>query len=132
MAGQCKAKNARGEPCAAPALAEGEYCYWHSPELAAERAIARKKGGRNRRQVKSSDAEQQAVSLTSPQDALALIERAANDCLILENSLSRSRALGYLAGVALKALEIGELEERLAVLEQRLEGRCHGQQQAAG
>lgn len=57
------------------------------------------------------------VRLRSPDDVLALLERVMSDTLHLENGASRSRAIGYLAGLALKALEIGEIEERLAALE---------------
>ena len=42
---------------------------------------------------------------------------ACLDTLSLENSISRSRTLAYLAMVALKALETGELEARVAALE---------------
>ena len=42
---------------------------------------------------------------------------AVMDTLQLENSIARSRALAYLSQVALKMLEVGELEERLKALE---------------
>ena len=46
-----------------------------------------------------------------------LLEIAASDTLSLENSVARSRTLAYLAQVALKALEVGELAERIDALE---------------
>ena len=49
-----------------------------------------------------------------------VIEEAVRDTLAQPNSAQRSRALGYLAGIALKALEVGELEARLAALEGQL------------
>jgi hypothetical protein len=48
---------------------------------------------------------------------MALIERALLHEVTLENSHSRNRTIGYLALVALKALEVGEFEQRLAALE---------------
>jgi hypothetical protein len=39
------------------------------------------------------------------------------DTLSQENSLSRSRTLAYLVQMALKTLEVGNLEERLEALE---------------
>jgi hypothetical protein len=39
---------------------------------------------------------------------------------VLGNSPQRSRTLGTLLGVALRALEVGEIEARLQALEQRL------------
>jgi hypothetical protein len=49
--------------------------------------------------------------------ARRLLEIAALDSLALENSVARSRTLAYLAQVALKALEVGELAERIDALE---------------
>ena len=49
-----------------------------------------------------------------------LVEVAAYDALSLENSLSRTRALGYLAQVAVTLLEKGEFEARLAAIEAAL------------
>jgi hypothetical protein len=46
-----------------------------------------------------------------------LLEVAVLDTLSLENSIARSRTLAYLAQVALKTLEVGELQERLQALE---------------
>jgi hypothetical protein len=58
------------------------------------------------------------VSLRSADEILALIERAAGDALLLQGE-RRARAIGYLCSIALKALEIGELEDRLQALEDR-------------
>lgn len=119
----CKDTNERGEPCSAPVVEGSEYCFWHDPALAKERAEARKRGGYGRRQVKAGEPGE-PVQARSPQDVVALVERAINDALALENSIARARAIGYLAGVALKAQEVGELEERLEALEQAFkEGR---------
>ena len=113
---QCKARNARGEPCGAAPVNGADYCYMHAPELARERAEARQRGGYNRRQIKSSKSAG-PVQVRSPQDVMALIEQAINDVLALENSLARARTIGYLAGVTLKAQEVGEFEERLEAME---------------
>jgi len=42
---------------------------------------------------------------------------AVLDTLSLDNSIARARTLAYLAQTALKALQLGEMEERLAALE---------------
>ena len=41
---------------------------------------------------------------------------AVIDTLSLENSVARSRTLAYLGQTALKCLEVGELEDRLALV----------------
>jgi hypothetical protein len=61
-------------------------------------------------------------SVSALQDQL---ERALFDSLQLRNSVHRSRTIGYLVGIGLRALEVGELEERLAALEQRLGRASH-------
>lgn len=52
-----------------------------------------------------------------------ILEIAVFDTLSLENSVARSRTLAYLAQVALKALEVGEFEERLQALEATVQPR---------
>jgi len=56
-------------------------------------------------------------------DIRRLLEVATIDTLSLENSVARSRTLAYLAQSALKCLEVGELEERLALLEAAVRSR---------
>src|SRR5213593_4869202 len=51
-------------------------------------------------------------------DIRRLIEIAVYDTLGMENSLQRPRTLAYLAQTALKSLEVGEVRDRLAVLEE--------------
>jgi hypothetical protein len=41
----------------------------------------------------------------------------------MENSIQRSRTIAYLAQTALKSLEVGEVQGRLAMLEESLLGR---------
>ena len=45
------------------------------------------------------------------------------DTLCLENSISRARTLAYLATTAIKLLEVGEFEQRLAALEMVMHGQ---------
>ena len=63
------------------------------------------------------------VHLVAVADVIRLVERAVNDLLGLENSVQRARTLGYLGGVAIKALEVGNLDERVTALERVLKGR---------
>jgi len=52
-----------------------------------------------------------------------IVEIGVLDTLSLENSIARSRTPAYLAMAAIKLLEVGELEQRIAVLE----GAVHSQ-----
>lgn len=65
------------------------------------------------------------VSLSTPADVLALLERAAGVACgdRTADPLDRARTLGMLAGVALKALEARDLTARVEALERHLKLR---------
>ena len=50
-------------------------------------------------------------------DLRRVLEIAVTDTLELENSVARNRTLAYLVQVGLRAMEAGELAERLIALE---------------
>jgi len=114
--GHCRAVTQDGRPCLARPAAGSAFCFMHDPAQAVARQEARRKGGRNRRRVQS-DGTATAVDLRSPQAITELLEAALGDLLALENSIQRARTVGSIAAVALKALEVGELEERLEAVE---------------
>ncbi len=58
-----------------------------------------------------------APSLRSVDAIQTELERVVFDSLQMSNSTQRNRTLGYLLGFALRALEVGEIESRLAALE---------------
>ena len=112
----CKFVKSGGEPCLAPVMTDSDYCYWHNPETASKRALAQKRGGQNRRAGKQSSHGRYSIKTTD--EVLRALEDALNDACGLENSHARARTIGYLCQIALKALEVSELENRIAVLEQ--------------
>jgi hypothetical protein len=59
-------------------------------------------------------------SLETMKGIRRVLEIALMDTLSIDNSLSRNRTLAYLVMVALKTKEVGEIEERLAALEQSI------------
>jgi len=118
-ANKCQARTKNGRPCNAYAIGGGNHCFWHDPGQGEARRAARSHGGKRRqgRVIGPAQADIEPVTLSSTTDILGIIERAINDCIILENSLQRARTIGYLAGVAMKAFEVSEIEMRLAELE---------------
>ncbi len=116
-AGRCAEKNARGEPCGMPPVGGSAHCFAHDPKQGAQRARARKSGGRNRRTGLAIDPPTEPAQLRHVAAIQQQIEAALFNTLQLENSNGRSRTVGYLLGFALKALETGELEARVAALE---------------
>lgn len=113
----CKHRMDDGQPCRAAPLHDSDFCLFHSPEHAEEAAEARRLGGLRRRKEKAVAGAYDIEGLDDVPKIRRLLEIAALDTLSLENSVARSRTLAYLAQVALKTLEVGEFEERLARLE---------------
>ena len=115
----CRSVNKTGEPCRAPRLRDGEFCFWHSPECAREAAEARKLGGLRRRKEATIQGAYELDGLARLQQAQARrwIEIAAVDTLALENSIARSRTLAYLAQVATRNYETTELTDRVRAME---------------
>ena len=113
----CRATKDDGSPCEAPPLTDGDYCFWHSPEHAAEVAEAGRLGGLRRRREKTVAAAYDLDGLGTVEHVKRLLEIAVVDTLGLENSIARSRTLAYLAQVALKVVEVGDMQERLSALE---------------
>ena len=119
----CTALKDNGQLCHAPKLQEGEYCLMHSPEHAEEMADARRLGGLRRRREVAVSGAYEFIGLESVADIRRILEVAVLDTLGLENSIARARTLAYLAMTAIKLLETGELEERLAFLENVSQGQ---------
>jgi hypothetical protein len=122
----CRQIKANGERCRAAPLRDSEYCFMHDPSREQERDEARRLGGLRRRREKSVALVYQWLGLRSVQQIRRVLEVAVVDTLAQDNSPARSRALAYLASLALKALEVGELEERVAALEDALQDQRSG------
>jgi len=119
----CKYVMPNGRRCGAPALRGEEFCLFHSPAHEEEAAEARRLGGLRRRKEKTLAGAYEFEGLRTVTDIQRLLEIAVLDTLALENSVARSRTLAYLSQTALKCLEVGELEERLALLEAAVRNR---------
>ena len=119
----CTGVNESGERCRQAPLSDGDLCFWHDPEHAKDAAEARRLGGLRRRKEKVVEGSYAIEGLENIAQVRRLVEIAVLDALGLDNSIARSRALGYLAQVALKTLEVGELEERLQTLEAAVSDR---------
>ena len=119
----CKGSKEDGTACGSPPLQDGDYCLMHDPAHAEEMAEARRLGGLRRRKEKAVEGAYDIEGLENVAQVRRLLEIAVMDTLSLENSIARSRTLAYLAGVALKALEAGDTEERLRALEETVQPR---------
>ncbi len=123
VATSCIFVKPEGERCRSAPMRESDYCFWHDPEHEQEAADARRLGGLRRRREKTVSGAYDIEGLETVEQIRRVLEIALLDSLGLENSISRSRALAYLAQVSVRLLEVGETEERLAALEQTISPR---------
>ena len=112
-----------GALCRSSPLLGEDLCLFHSPAHAEEAQEARRLGGLRRRREKTLLGAYAFAGLGTVPDIQRLLEIATLDTLSLENSVARNRTLAYLGQSALKCLEVGELEDRLAMLEAAVRSR---------
>ena len=114
----CRFQRDNGERCRATPMRGEEYCFWHSPEHSHEAAEARRLGGLRRRREKITGGVYDFEGLEDVPKIRRLLEIAVVDTLTLGRpSIARSRTPAYLVQMALKCLEVGEVERRLSALE---------------
>ncbi len=115
MAGRpCAATRANGQPCGGYAIGRGDYCFAHAPDQTAQRDAARRRGGQAGRMAVLPESD---VPVRSLQDVVALVEETINDVRAGRVDVRVANAVGYLANVALKAIEQADIETRLEALE---------------
>jgi len=120
-ANRCEATTKAGGRCANYALVGSVFCFVHDPTKAQERKEARSRGGRARHgrtlaHVHNGD----PVHIECLADVVTVLEAELNALLTLEVSISRARAVGYLAGVLVDVYKDTELEARIERLEATL------------
>jgi hypothetical protein len=119
----CSFRKPDGQLCRAAPLIDQEYCFWHSPEHAEEAAEARRLGGFRKRREAAVIGAYDLEGLDSLSLLQRVLEIALLDTLGMDNSLNRSRTLGYLVGIGTKLRQEGETEERLRALEAAVQGQ---------
>ena len=119
----CAFQMANGKPCQSPPLHDSQFCLMHSPEHAQEVQEARRLGGLRRKREATLTGAYDFEALDTVAGIRRIIEVAVLDTLGMENSISRNRTLAYLAQIALRTLEVGDMEDRIAALEQAIRGK---------
>ncbi len=114
---RCSATRANGDQCRAQALPGHELCWAHDPSHRAKAAEARKAGGKN----SSRAARIEARTATGVKDISRILESAMGRVYSGTMKPAQGAALASMAGAWIKLREVGEVDERLAELERRLE-----------
>ena len=110
--------------CRANPMRDEQFCYFHHPDHKQDAADARRLGGNRRRREKTLEgAYDLHEDFRSVDGLLRFVESGAIDLLGLDSSVARSNAMFRGALVAAKLLEVGDLAQRIAILEAVLKYR---------
>ena len=120
---KCRAKNKAGQPCGAPAVGETDRCLMHSGKA----AELGSKGGR-RRSVFSPEQLKDFAPPNSAADLRALLAESIIEIRSGKLDPKLANSISYLGIGFLRALEVSDIERRLAALEvQDHDGQCKPQ-----
>jgi hypothetical protein len=120
---RCTAGKTDGQPCSMAPLQERPFCFAHDPERAKEAAEARRMGGLRRRKEGTIAVAFELPGLDTVGGIRRLIDIVVTDSVGMENGIARLRVILAAASAATALLKVGELEDRLAVLEAALKQR---------
>jgi hypothetical protein len=121
--GGCEAIRKDGQPCRARAQPDSPFCWCHDPALETKRQAARSKGGertRDRWRVRLSELEERQGPYSGILTALLDVATELRTVGLPSNEVGRLRACVYGLSVALRAVEVSELDSRIEDLSDRL------------
>jgi hypothetical protein len=124
---KCQSVKASGRKCGANAMTGSTFCFFHNPTKEAEREAARRSGGleRNRRVavLPPGTPDRQVLKIS---DVIELLGETVNQVRRGQLDPKVANSVGYIAGILIKALERGPLEDRIALLEALLKKQRSG------
>lgn len=116
---QCIYEN-NDKKCEANAMKDSEYCFAHNPETKDALHEAAIKGGSV---PKKNELNLPPISLKTVPDVISLVEDTVNRVRGGEIPVNVANCIGYLANIALRALEVGEIDEKLELINSLILGR---------
>ena len=99
-----------------------EFCFSHNPDTQAKKEQAVLRGGfapKPRKEAKRLD----PIPVRSTKDILALLEDTINQVRTEPMTHQKANCVGYLANIAIRALEVDELDEKLDFVRGLISGR---------
>lgn len=117
---QCQANKQNGGKCEVTALSDSDFCFFHDPSKAAERKAAQSLGGKGNR-MKTLDPGIPDVKIQNGGDMIALLSETINQVRKGTIDPRIGNTVGYLANIAMRVVELNELEARIRRLESVLE-----------
>jgi hypothetical protein len=113
MSKQCSGHRRDGQPCTAPVLGAGGFCFAHDPAKATARQQARQRGGRNRGALVR-------LRVLCPPRLVPVfdhLEQALSEVHAGTLKPGQAIAMAALARAMVAVLQAGELEERVRRVE---------------
>ena len=124
---RCIGTRADGEPCAAQAIADSQWCFNHHPDYEEARRRRASRGGKRGGRGRPSPATAELARLQARFEELAegLVEKPgrAATAAVMGRLLNYARMC---IATALQARQVEDLEQRLSALEGALEARRGG------
>lgn len=117
-AATCAARRHDNSPCDATPQVGSRFCFFHDPDREDDRRHARQAGGRERsRPAAVLDVQTPSPPLRSVSDVTGLLSDTIHQVRTGHLDPKVANCVGYLSGILLKAIEVGQIEERLAAME---------------
>jgi len=104
-----------GENCGALAMINSEFCYFHNPDIEAERLETKRNGGKQKVLVMNGTFK--PVKLDNIKQVTKFYGDLINNVMNGSIDLRIATGIGYLLNGLLKSMELSELEERLNKIE---------------
>ena len=120
--GKCIQRKKAGARCNARPMEHSEFCFFHDPARAKERARAQRAGGLRNRAVALPSSVPDAP-LADLRDVVRLVADTINQVRRGEIDPRIANSVGFLAGILIKAWDRGEFEARLKALESAVKPR---------
>jgi len=111
---RCKHIKKKGETCNAYAIAGSDYCFWHDPNKVKERNKAQSKGGLQGCRAVLNESN---IRIEKTSDVVRLLAETINQVRDGRVDCRVASVVGYLANTMLRALEQGDMEERIEAIE---------------
>lgn len=114
---QCIYIKEDGEQCNAKPMKDSQYCFSHNPDTKIEKHLAVVKGGLNSKKV---NIDLIPLSIKDAKEVAHLLEDTINGVRSGEIPPNIANTIGYLAGHALKAIEISKYADKIESVERVL------------
>ena len=93
-------------------MTDVQFCFTHNPDVQDEKELAVMKGGLAPKPRKEA-VPMIPLTIKGVGDVMALIEDTINRVRTEPMTHQKANCIGYLANIALKAFEVGELDEKM-------------------